>query len=158
MKKNALKVALPIPFVEKEENLNEFIQNAIRQAKRYHASEVTAFLPSKGFRAVGYPTNEYITHCAKMFKTAREELAKHGIDLAGFYTLTVKSGRREDLEPIIRADGSEAPFSSCVLGENFKKALSQTIALFVSIAKPKYLLLEDDFSLSASSIKGCFCP
>lgn len=153
-----LRVGLPIPFVEKEENLDEFIKDAIRQAKSYHAGEITAYLPSKGLRAVGYPTDEYVIHCAKMFKTAKEELAKHGIDLAGFYTLTVKSGRREDLEPIIRADGSEAPFSSCVLGENFKKALSKTIALFVSIAKPKYLLLEDDFSVSASSYKGCFCP
>ena len=72
-----LRVALPIPFVDKEENLDEFIKDAIRQAKSYHASEVTAFLPSKGFRAVGYPTDEYIIQCAKMFKTAKEELAKH---------------------------------------------------------------------------------
>ena len=159
MKKDAnLRVALPIPFVDKEENLGGFIKDAIRQAKSYHANEITAFLPSKGFRAVGFPTEEYIVHCAKMFKRAKEEIAKHGIDLAAFYTLTVKSGRREDLEPIIRADGSQAPFSSCVLGENFQKTLAKTIALFVSIAKPKYLLLEDDFSVSASSIKGCFCP
>ena len=67
-----LRVALPITFVDKEEDLDGFIKDAIRQAKSYHAGEVAAFLPSKGFRAVGFPSNEYIINLAKMFKKTCE--------------------------------------------------------------------------------------
>lgn len=155
---NNLRVALPIPFPDSDDKLQAFIENAKRQAQEYNANEVAAFFPSKGLRVVGFPTDEYIISGAQRFKKASQELAKYGIDLVSFFTLTVKSGRRDDLEPIIRADGSVSPVSSCVLGENFRKALPKMIALFVSIAKPKYLLLEDDFSVSASSYYGCFCP
>ncbi|MBQ3597375.1 MAG: hypothetical protein II988_06165 [Clostridia bacterium] len=159
MKKDVgLRVSLPIAFPERDEGLGDFISNALRMVKEYHATEALGYLPSKGHRLTGFPSMEYIESCAIRFKKAKEELAKHGVELAAYFTLTVKSGKSDDFGSIVRADGSQAPFSSCVLDENFKKALSKTLALFISIAKPKYLLLEDDFSVSASSNKGCFCP
>ena len=122
-KDDNLRVSLPIPFPDKDEELGDFISNALRMVKEYHATDVAAFLPSKGVRATGFPSMEYIETCAIRFKKAKEELAKHGVELAAFFTLTVKSGKSDDFGAIVRSDGSQAPFSSCVLDENFKKAL-----------------------------------
>ncbi|MBO7403651.1 MAG: hypothetical protein J6V24_01705, partial [Clostridia bacterium] len=105
-----------------------------------------------------YPDTAHYEALARQFAAIRDAVAPHGVTCGWWITLTVKSGRSPDFGPIILSDGREAPFSSCPLGERFRDRFARDAALFVRIAKPAFVFLEDDFSLNASSPGGCFCP
>ena len=72
MKKDVeLRVSLPIHFPERDEGLGDFISNALRMVKEYHATEVAGCLPSKVNRLTAFPTMEDIQDCAIRFKKAK---------------------------------------------------------------------------------------
>ncbi len=82
-------------------------------------------------------------------------MAPHGISLGFWITTTVKSGHRSDFTPLIKSNGDVHPFANCPLCEAFQNQLAADIAEFANIAKPDFIITEDDFSLSAAD--GCFC-
>lgn len=116
----------------------------------------TCFCPdglSKGYRAERYPTREEYMEEAERFARVREWCKARGLSCGWFCNLTVKSG--PGFTPILRADGTEHPFASCPMDEAFSKTLASDIAAFSSVARPDFIFVEDDFSISAAN--GCFC-
>lgn len=150
-------VSLPMSLPN-EGQIDNFIQTALKNVNEFKATEIALIFPSKSFRNIGLPSLEYYKSAAERFKKVKEALALQGIRCVWYISLTIKSGRTAGTEPIIRADGSQAPFSACPLDETFTKMFSEVVAVFSSIAKPDCILFEDDFSVHASSAKGCFCP
>ena len=110
---------------------------------------------TKGHRSTGYPSREeYVTE-AKEFAEIREWIKERGLSVGWYCCLTVKSGRADSFTPIIKADGTPHPFANCPLDERFAEILSSDIAAYADIARPDFIFLEDDFSVSAAT--GCFC-
>lgn len=110
---------------------------------------------TKGHRSMGYPTREEYVTGAKMFAEIREWIKGQGLSVGWFCCLTVKSGRADSFTPIIKADGSAHPFANCPADEGFAEALASDIAAYADIARPDFIFLEDDFSVSAAA--GCYC-
>lgn len=158
MKDNKIHISLPIGLPMTDNQIDKCIDEILERVKSSKANTVSLIFPSKSFRVQGFPSMEYFETSAKRFRIIRDKLATHNIDCGWFMSLTIKSGKTKGFEPIIRADGSEAPFSSCPLDDNFRQAFCKAVALVANIAKPAFILLEDDFSVHASSPKGCFCP
>lgn len=111
--------------------------------------------PSKGFRSTGYPSRDKFVASAENFAKARELIKKKGLFCGWYCNLTLKSGASDKFTPIIRADGSAHPFANCPLDPTFRDTLSSDIAAYADIALPDFIILEDDFSISAAG--GCFC-
>ena len=110
--------------------------------------------PNKGFRSVGYPSKEYYAEIAEKFKEIKEELRDYKDIVLGWWNiLTIKNGG--SFEPIVKANGQEHAFSSCPLDPEFIKRFSEDIAMFAAVAKPAFIITEDDYSMLASS--GCYC-
>lgn len=116
----------------------------------------TCFCPdglSKGYRAESYPTQEEYIQEAKNFAAVREWAKKRGLSCGWLCNLTVKSG--PGFTPILRADGTPHPFANCPMDKSFSKTLASDISAYCAIARPDFIFVEDDFSLSAAG--GCFC-
>ena len=117
----------------------------------------TRFCPdglTKGHRAERYPTREEYREEAERFAAVREYAESIGCSCGWFCNLTVKSGPT-GLTPILRADGTPHPFASCPLDTRFSSMLAEDIAAFAAVARPSFIFLEDDFSITAAN--GCFC-
>ncbi len=114
--------------------------------------------PAKGWRAIGFPPIEHFEELAYAFLEAKNELLPYGIECGWWLTTVVKSGPCDDFVRIKRANGSLAPFSSCPLDEKFREHFADCIARFAKIAKPAFIITEDDYSILASApVNGCFC-
>lgn len=113
--------------------------------------------PGKRWRALGFPPIEHFEQLAYAFKEAREKLEPYGIECGWWVMLCIKSGASDEFTRIKRADGSLAPYSNCPLDPVFKKHYADCVARFAEIAKPAFIITEDDYSILQSSPKGCFC-
>ena len=117
---------------------------------------ITRFCPdgmSKGHRAEHYPPREEYEEEAERFARVREYAESIGCTCGWFCNLTVKSG--PSFTPIVRGDGTSHPFANCPTDEAFSQTLAENIAAFAAVARPAFIFLEDDFSISAAN--GCFC-
>ena len=124
----------------------------------YHNYGVKRFVltaPSGGWRSVGYPPKEHYLQLAEMFLEIKKIIAPYGIECGWWDTATLKSGPSDEFAPIIRENGEAHPFANCPLDKNFQKRFAENIALFAKIAKPAFIITEDDFSNMAAG--GCFC-
>lgn len=116
----------------------------------------TRFCPdglSKGYRAERYPTRAEYLEEAERFAKVREYAESIGCTCGWFCNLTVKSG--PGFTPILRTDGTPHPFANCPTDEAFSKTLAKDMAAFAAVARPAFIFVEDDFSISAAN--GCFC-
>lgn len=117
----------------------------------------TCFCPgglSKGYRSEGYPSREEYIKKAKIFAEVREWAKNRGLSCGWFCNMTLKSGPCAHT-PILRANGTPHPFANCPLDEGFSDMLAEDIAAFSAVARPDFIFVEDDFSISAAD--GCFC-
>lgn len=158
MNHNSLIILTPIELKLGEGNRRRTVEEILSRKREYGLDCFLLAGPSKGWRSVGYPDTAHYEALARQFAAIRDALAPHGITCGWWITLTVKSGRSPDFGPVVLSDGREAPFSSCPLDERFRDRFARDAALFVRIAKPAFVFVEDDFSLNASSPGGCFCP
>ena len=158
MNHNSLIILTPIELKLGEENRRRTVEEILSRKREYGLDRFLLAGPSKGWRSVGYPETAHYEALARQFAAIRDAVAPHGVSCGWWITLTVKSGRSPDFGPVVLSDGREAPFSSCPLDERFRERFARNAALFVRIAKPAFVFLEDDFSLNASSPGGCFCP
>ncbi len=132
-------------------------QESIEKIRWLHESfGFTCFCPdglSKGYRAERYPTREEYIEEASRFAEVRKWAKERGLCCGWFCNLTVKAG--PGFSPIVRANGTDHPFANCPLDESFSKTLASDIAAFSAVARPDFIFVEDDFSLTAAN--GCFC-
>ena len=125
--------------------------------KKYGFKRFMLTAPGKRWRALGFPPMEHFERLAYAFKEAKEKLEPYGIKCGWWCTLCIKSGAYEGSSRIKKADGSLTPYSNCPLDPAYKEQFSNCIARFAEIAKPAFIITEDDYSIIQSSPKGCFC-
>ncbi len=126
--------------------------------KQYHNFGFTCFAlagPGGGWRPIGYPPMEQYNKLAELFLEVKNILAPYGIECGWWNCATIKSGPSDEFTSVTWEDGSPHAFANCPLDENFKKRFSEDIARFAKIAKPAFIITEDDFSVVAAG--GCFC-
>ncbi|MCR5682444.1 MAG: hypothetical protein K6G29_08360 [Clostridiales bacterium] len=158
MKHDPFVILTPVELKLGEENKKKTVKEILARHDEYGLDCFLLAGPSKGWRSIGYPDTAHYEALARQFAAIRDAVAPHGISCGWWITLTVKSGRSPDFQPIVLSDGREAPFSSCPLDERFRERFARDAALFIRIARPDFVFTEDDFSLNATSWGGCFCP
>lgn len=156
MKKNDFDVIVPISIDIDWPTKESTIRDILEQKRVYGITSFALACPCGGWRSIGYPPSEFFVEKANLFKEIKEELAPYGVKLSWWITLTLKSGKTEGFQSMVKSNGEEHPFANCPLCDNFKDRFASDVATFAKIAKPESILTEDDFSISAAM--GCFCP
>ena len=131
------------------------IETILFQNKKYGISKFMVSAPMKGWRSVGYPPSEHFEVCARSIKKIKEAVEPFGIDIGWWMILTLKSGKFSDESVTVSQAGVRHEFANCPLCEEFAERFVKDAAMVASIAKPSFIITEDDLSLSAA--KGCFC-
>lgn len=144
-------ISLELDWVDKRVTVAEILE-------QYHEFGFRRFAlaaPCGGWRSVGYPPDTFFEERAALFADIKRDLEPYGIECGWWNTLTVKSGKTEGIQSIVKADGQEHPFANCPLDEAFRDRMAKSCALFVKIAKPAFIIFEDDYSVNAAG--GCYC-
>lgn len=153
--KKELDIIIPISIDLDWPDSQEIINDIIEQNQNYGFKRFALAMPGAGWRSCGYPQREFFEERAKVFNIIKEEVKKHGCECGWWITLTMKSGKTESFQSMIKPDGSEHPFANCPLCDNFRKRFCDDVAYFANQTTPAFIITEDDFSLSAAM--GCFC-
>lgn len=147
-------IALDLDWIEEEENIADILE----QNKKFGFNKFGLAGPGKGWRSKSYPPREHFIYLAEKFKRIKEAVAPYGIECGWWLTTTLNSGPSDEFSRTVGDDGTEKPFASCPADPNFRKRFSEDMATFAKIAKPAFIMTEDDFAIAASAgIYGCFC-
>ena len=152
---NELDIIIPISLDIDWPTEESIISDILEQNQKYGFTKFALAAPCGGWRSIHYPPRSFFVERAEVFRSIKNKLEKYGIVCGWWNTLTIKSGKTEGFQSIVRINGTEHPFGNCPLDENFTNRISEDFALFAKIAKPAFIFLEDDFSLYAAM--GCFC-
>lgn len=143
-------ISMDLDWPTKESVIGEILE----RYENFGLKRFALTCPSGGFRSIGYPSKERYLAFAELFKEIKNELSVYKeIELSWWVTLTIKNGG--DFTRIIKSNGEEHQFASCPLDPAFIKRFSEDIAMFAAIAKPAFIITEDDYSILASD--DCFC-
>lgn len=151
--KKELDIIIPISLDLDWPTKDVIIDDIMELYNNYSFTRFALAAPCGGWRAVGFPPREFYEERAKLFAEVKSELSPYGIDCGWWITATLKSGRSDEFTGVVREDGTESPFQNCPFDENFKKQFAEMTALFAEIAKPAFIITEDDYTLGT----GCFC-
>lgn len=159
---NNEKLDIIIPITTEADLLDpkEVIRTIRFQKENYGFTRFALSSPAKGYRKTEMPSLSHYEKLAKEFLAVKEAVEKDGIECGWWNQLTIKSGASDEHSRMIRFDGTETPFSSCPLDPAFQKAFAEANATFAEIAKPAFIILEDDYSVAASAGGrwcGCYC-
>lgn len=153
-----LDVIIPIRLAASMDRGETVIEDVLSYYHKYGFTKFMLTGPTKQWRSMGFPDKDYFEKLAYKYLEAKKILEPYGIQLGWWVTIVVKSGRNKDFTPIQRADGTVSPYANCPLDPVFRKYYAECIALFARIAKPSFIITEDDYSIWASAPKtGCFC-
>lgn len=148
-----LDIIIPISLDSDWPTKDIIIDDIMELYNNYSFTRFALTAPCGGWRAVGFPPREFYEERAKLFAEVKSELSPYGIDCGWWITATLKSGRSDEFTGVVREDGTESPFQNCPFDENFKRQFAEMTALFAEIAKPAFIITEDDYTLGT----GCFC-
>ena len=157
-KTKELDIIVPV-VIDGEDNTEEEIIAGIKeQNEKFGFTRFILGIPLGRWRSVGYPSESVWVEDAEKFLRIKTALQPFKIECGWLVGTTIKAGRDKRFKPMIKADGSETPFSSCPLDENFAERFSKNIAAFAKTARPSFIMFEDDYSVTASTFsEGCFC-
>jgi len=150
-------IIIPISLDLDWPQITDIVNVILEQHKKYGFTRYALACPCGGWRAISYPPSSFFEERAHWFAKIKAQLAPLGIECGWWITATVKSGLLKNASPIIRENGTPHPFANCPLDPVFRKRLAHDIALFAKIAKPSFIITEDDYAISSASAKGCFC-
>ena len=138
---------------------DEIVAELTEQQTKYGIDRFILAFPSKGFRSCDFPSAEYVREYAENFKTVQARVAPLGIECGWWFCGSVKLGHGEGFQRTVTGKGEEIFYSTCPLDEGFRAWIYRFVRDFVSIARPAFIFMEDDFSIHASTHGyGCFCP
>ncbi len=139
--------------------VKQISESIIEQYTKFEIKTFVLALPNIGCRSTGYPKKEEYEQSARFFNEVKDKLKGKDIQLGWWVAVTLKSGRSESFSPIIKANGQAHPFANCPLDDNFRTRFAKNVALFSQIAKPAFILFEDDYNIfaAAGGYGGCFC-
>lgn len=150
-----LDIIIPIALDLDWPTYDIIVSEILEQHNNYGFTRFALATPGAGWRSVGYPPKEHFINQAELFLKIKNTLTAYNIECGWWITATLKSGHSEDFIPQVKTNGENHPFSNCPLDPNFRKIFSENIALFAKIAKPAFIITEDDYSIGAAD--GCFC-
>ena len=151
-------IVIPVSLGTDTENVRKASDTILDLHRKYGYRRFMLACPSKGWRAIGFPPKEHFEELARAFLDVKNALLPYGIECGWWITTVIKSGPSDDFVRIKRANGTLAPFSSCPLDKTFREHFADCVALFARIAKPSFIITEDDYSIIASAPgNGCFC-
>lgn len=143
--------------VDEERLAAESVAGSIlEQHRRYGFTRFALAMPCKGWRSVGYPPPAHFLEQAEFFRKI-QALLPDPIRCGWWHTLVLKSGPTPGLTRIVREDGTEAPFSTCPLDPEYRRRFAADVTAVLTVCKPDFLLLEDDFGMNCHGGRGCFC-
>lgn len=145
----------PISLGNNIDDPQTVIDSILWQHEHYGIDKFMVSAPMKGWRSVGYPPPEHYDACAVAIKKIKEACAPHGVKVGWWIILSIKSGNFSESSATVNVSGQKHAFANCPLCESFADSFTKDIARVADIAKPDFLITEDDFSLEAA--KGCFC-
>ena len=158
MKTKELDIIVPISIELDFPTRESVVQDIIEQHEKYGFKKFALACPCAGWRPYGHPPLEHYIEKAELFASIKRDLVSYDITLGWWLSATMKSGHSKDFTPIIKSDGSAHPFSNCPLDPAFREIFAKSTAAFAKIAKPAFIITEDDYSIHAASIDyGCFC-
>ncbi|MBE7052942.1 MAG: hypothetical protein E7391_01550 [Ruminococcaceae bacterium] len=154
LKNNELDIIIPVTSEIDWPSEESIIETILKEHNDYGFKRFALACPAGGHRRSHYPERETFKNLAELFLKVKNRLSSYDIDLGWWNTLTIKSGPSEKFTGQINYEGKVHPTANCPSDPNFKKQLSEDIAYFASIAKPSFIILEDDYSIVPP---GCFC-
>lgn len=150
-----LDIIIPISMCNDWYTEECMVHDILEQHERYGFTKFALTTPGHVHRRIGYPSKADYSNKAQQFKRIRERVASHGITCGWWVALTFKSGASSEFQSMVKSDGSEHPFANCPLDPSFMRRFTEDLAEFAAVAKPAFIITEDDFSLSAAA--GCYC-
>ncbi len=150
-----LDIIIPISLDLDWPTVDTVVQEILEQHESYGFTRFALACPCGGWRSIGYPPTEFFAERAEMFAQIRDALNAYNLECGWWITTTVKSGVSPEFTTIVRGDGSKHPFANCPLDPAFRKRLAGDMAVFAKIAKPAFIITEDDYSVTAAG--GCYC-
>jgi len=160
MKRNSKEphIIVPISIELDWPTVDDIVESIIEQEECFEIDSFILAGPAGGWRSLGYPSDGDFERLARVFLEVKERLKERDISLGWWDTLTVKSGRCDDFTPIVKHDGNPHPFANCPLCTAFQDKFAANVARFAKIAKPDFIIFEDDYSINAAAGGyGCFC-
>lgn len=100
-----------------------------------------------------YPSKESWLEYANKFSEIKRKLAPYGLIFGWWIGETITGGLSDEIGHMVNADGITVENRECTLDSVFIKRFSEDIAAFSKLAKPAFIMLEDDFYIGG----GCFC-
>ena len=150
-----LDIIIPISLEANWVTYESVVECILMQNQQYGFTRFALSCPCGGWRSIGYPPKSWFENRAELFLKVKNKLTSYGIECGWWITATLKSGTSPEFTTVVKENGEEHPFSNCPIDEKFRKCFSENVATFAKIAKPAFIITEDDFSLYAAS--GCFC-
>lgn len=152
---NELDIIIPISLELNHPTKDDIITDILHLHKNYGFCRFMLTAPSAAWRGYHYPPKEVFIERAEVFNAVKKELTPFGIDLGWWITGTLKTGPSDDFIRQVKINGESHPFSNCPSDPGYIKRFCEDITIFASIAKPDFIITEDDFSIAAA--QGCFC-
>ncbi len=139
--------------------VDQIVDDILAEHARTGFDHYALACPCGGWRSVGFPEKEIWEQLAHRFVLVRDALAAHGIRCGWWVTITLKSGQNENFTRLTDTDGEESLFANCPLDAHFRTHYAEMVALFAKIARPEFILTEDDYSIHAGvpGKIGCCC-
>lgn len=157
-RENTQEIIIPISLELDWPDCEEIAKGIREQAEKYGFTKFALAAPCGGWRSTHYPPHEHFVERAALFAKVRDALSPLGLSLGWWITATLKSGPSEEFVRTVRADGSESQIASCPADPTFERRFCKDIAAFTKIARPDFIITEDDFSIRATTFsEGCFC-
>ena len=153
-----VEIIFPLSLTANWPTPEEIAASVLRQYEQSGIKRIALAGPGLGYRSTGYPDSSVYEQLAETFCRVRELVQGRELALGWWCSLNLKSGRHPNFQPIVKANGEEHPFANCPSCGNFKERHVKNIALFCERAKPAFMIIEDDYCISAAAGKyGCFC-
>ena len=151
--KKELDMIIPVSIDLDWPTYDEIIDCILELYNNYGFKKFALAAPCGGWRAVGFPPREFYEDRAKLFLKIKNELSQYGIECGWWISATLKSGMAKNFSGVVKEDGTESKFHNCPLNKTFRKQFAEMTALFAEIAKPAFIITEDDYTV----MTGCFC-
>lgn len=155
MKNHTLDTIIPVSLDLNWPTEEEVVQSILELNSLYGFTRFMLASPSAAWRTVGLPPKAFFEERAELFLRIKNRLLPHHIECGWWITATLKSGPTPGVMRQVKANGELHPFSNCPLDSHYRELFCESIALFARIAKPAFIVTEDDFSIAAAG--GCFC-
>lgn len=156
---NYLDIITPVKLEADWESAEVLADTLRHQKQQYGIHRFALGGPSIGWKTVGFPSDDHYRMLAEKFVQVRDAVKDEGISCGYLNMMTILSGGAEDMTPLTASDGTLNTMTACPLDPVFQRRFAESNALFARIAKPDFIMMEDDYGVSANLTDGmgCFC-